>query len=94
VPANRITGKTFKAHEDLPVISRRVLMALLGGACVLPVCVAVVLGVARLLAAMQDTAGAAVLDRIALAAGIVWAIALICLVIALALNSLDGGGDK
>ena len=43
---------------------------------------------ARLLAAMQDAAGAAGLDRIALALGVVWVVDLVCLVIALALALL------
>lgn len=57
-------------------------------ALVLPIVVAVVVGVARLLAAMQDLAGGAVLDRIALAAGLLWIVDLACLVTALGINAL------
>ncbi len=70
------------------MISRRVLTILVTTGCVLPLALVVVLAVARLLTAMQDAAAAAVLDRIALAAGIVWAIDLLCLLLALGINSL------
>jgi hypothetical protein len=69
------------------VISRRVLTVLVTIGCVLPLALVIVLGVARLLTAMQDTAGAAVLDRIALAAGIMWVIDLACLLLALGINA-------
>jgi hypothetical protein len=68
-------------------------MALLSAACVLPMAIALVIGVARLLGAMQDDDGAAVLDRVALALGIVWAIDLVCLVISMAVNALGPPGD-
>ena len=45
------------------MVSRTILAVLVTAACVLPVAIAIVLGVGRLLAAMQDAAGAAVLDR-------------------------------
>lgn len=70
------------------MISRRVLTVLVTIGCVLPLGLVIVLGVARLLAAMQDTAAAAVLDRIALAAGIVWAFDLTCLLLALGINAI------
>jgi hypothetical protein len=63
-------------------------MALVTAACVLPVAIVVVVAVGRLLGAMQDAAGAAALDRIALALGIVWVIDLVCLVLAQSINSL------
>ncbi len=70
------------------MISRRVLTILVTTGCVLPIALVVVLGVARLLTAMQDATAAVVLDRIALATGIVWAIDLLCLLLALGINAL------
>ena len=70
------------------MISRRVLTILVAIGCVLPLALVVVLGVSRLLLAMQDTAAAAVLDRIALAVAIVWAVDLLCLLLALGINAL------
>jgi len=54
---------------------------------VLPLSLAITMGVARLLAAMNDAAAAGVLDRIALALGILWAINLACLLLALGINA-------
>jgi hypothetical protein len=71
------------------VISRRVLTMLVTAACVLPIAIVVVLAVGRLLGAMQDTDAAAVLDRIALAIGIVWAINLVCLLLAQGISALE-----
>jgi hypothetical protein len=70
------------------VVSRPVLTVLLTAACVLPLALAVLLGVARLLAAMQDTTGASVLERVALAVGMLWAIDLVCMIVAQTINSL------
>ena len=70
------------------MISRRILTWLVTAALVLPVALSIAVAAARLLGAMQDEAGAAVLDRIALALGIVWVLDLVCLVIALALALL------
>ena len=70
------------------MISRAVLAILVTVACILPVAIVIVLGVSRLLAAMEDAAGANVLDRVALALGVLWAIDLVCLVVAQSVNSL------
>jgi hypothetical protein len=70
------------------VISRTVLAIFVTAACTLPMSIAIVLAVGRLLSAMQDASGAAVLDRVALAIGILWAIDLVCLLVAQGLNSL------
>jgi hypothetical protein len=70
------------------VISRPVLAILVTAACILPVAIAILLGVGRLLGAMEDAAGAAVLDRVALAMGLLWAINLVCLLVAQGINSL------
>ena len=70
------------------MISRRVLLVLVMAACVLPVAITVVVAVGRLLGAMNDAAGASALDGVALALGIAWIVGLVCLVVALAINSL------
>jgi hypothetical protein len=70
------------------VISRRVLIVLLAAACVFPLAIAVLLGVGRLLGAMQDESAAAVLDRVALGIAILWAINLLCLILAQGINAL------
>jgi hypothetical protein len=64
------------------------LTVLLTAACATPVAIVMVMAVGRLLGAMQDTAAAAVLDRVALALGIVWSVNLVCLLVALALETL------
>ena len=75
------------------MISRTVLTILVTLAAVLPVAIVVLLAAARLLGAMQDEAAATVLDRVALAIGVVWAIDLLCLVLALGINSLGPPPD-
>ena len=70
------------------MISRRILTWLVTAALVLPIALSIAVAAARLLGAMQDQAGAAVLDRVALALGIVWIVDLVCLIIALALALL------
>ncbi len=67
-------------------------MILITAACVLPVAIVIVLGVARLLGAMQDDSAAVVLDRVALAIGILWAIDLVCLLVAQAINAVGPPG--
>ena len=72
------------------MVPRRLLSALLVAALLLPVAISVVLGTGRLLATMEDSAGAAVLDRVALALAIIWAVNLIAILLALVANSLGG----
>jgi hypothetical protein len=60
---------------------RRVILWLVGAALILPITIAILVGVARVLQAMHDDAGAVVLDRIALACGIGWGIILIVLIV-------------
>jgi hypothetical protein len=81
------------------VISRRVLTTLVTVAAALPVAIVVLLAAARLLGAMQDDAAARVLDRLALAGGVLWAIDLVALLLALGLNALgsepgDGSSER
>ena len=74
-----------------PAVPRIVVSILLIVAIVLPIAICVVVGVAALLSAMDDAAGATVLGRLALAGGVLWAINLICLVLIQAVNTL---GDE
>ena len=75
------------------LIARRFLATLLAAAVVLPIAVCVLVALGRLLAAMDDAGGAAVLDWIALAIGAVWVLDLVCLVLAQAVNSLAEQDD-
>lgn len=74
-------------HPSMP---HRLVLALAAIAVLLPIILCVVLGVAALLVAMGDPAGGCILQRIALAGGILWAVDLICLVLALAIAALRG----
>jgi len=71
------------------VIPKTVLVTLVGGLLVLPIALALVLGVGSLLGGMGDELGATVLKRVALGLGIVWALDGICLVGALGIQSLN-----
>jgi hypothetical protein len=76
------------------LIPDRVVLSLVVVAILLPITLCVVLGVAALLTQMGDATGGAVLDRIALAGGILWVIALICLLLTLAIGSLWGRDEE
>jgi len=67
---------------------QRALVTLIVIAVVLPIGVCVILALGELLGAMGDSAGGVVLDRVALATGVLWVVDLICLVLALGVNSL------
>jgi hypothetical protein len=71
-----------------------VFLSMLATALVLLIGLAVILGVGRLIAAMGDSGGAAALDWIALAGGIVLVVDLIGLVLALGVNSLNVPDDE
>lgn len=75
------------------MLPRRLLFALVTLGCLLPIVVVVVGGTAWLLAAMQDTSAASLLDRLALAAGILWMLDLAALILALGIQAL-GPGDS
>ncbi len=77
-----------------PIIPDRIVLSLIVIAVLLPITLCVVLGVAALLTQMGDAAGGAVLNRIALAGGILWAIDLISLVLTLAIGSLRGPDEE
>lgn len=74
---------------DRPVISRSTILRLLAGVVLTPIAIVLLVGVASLLSAMQDAAGAALLSRAALGLGIVWIFLGVCLLLALAASSLD-----
>jgi uncharacterized BrkB/YihY/UPF0761 family membrane protein len=76
------------------MIPARIVLSLLVVAVLLPITLCVVLGVAALLAQMGDAAGGAVLNRIALAGGILWVVDLIFLVLATAIGSLRGPDEE
>ncbi len=73
-----------------PLISHRIVLTLIATTLLLPITICVVFGVAALLEAMGDSAGGAVLHRIALGCGILWVIDVICLVLVLAIGTLRG----
>jgi hypothetical protein len=72
------------------LIPQRVILGLVVGAVGLPIVICVLLGLSYLLTAMDDQAGAAGVGRFCLAAGAIWVIGLVALLVALAINSLDG----
>jgi hypothetical protein len=70
------------------VISKSTIARLLAAVVLLPIAIVLVVGVGGLLTAMQDAAGAAFLQRTALGLGVVWVFAAICLLLAVAADSL------
>lgn len=71
-----------------------VVVLLLVGALMLPVAISILFGLGRLLSAMGDAAGGSVLGWIALAAGVVWSLDLIGLVLVQAINSLGNNDEQ
>ena len=78
----------------MALISKRVLALAIAGLLLLPIAIVLVLGTASLLGAMQDAAGAMVLQRIGLALGLIWLLGLIGLVLALGVNAIDARDDR
>lgn len=78
----------------MALISKRVLALALAGLLLLPIAIVLVLGTASLLAAMQDAAGAMVLQRIGLALGLIWLVGLIGLLLALGVNAIEARDDR
>ena len=70
------------------LVPRWALTVLTTGALLLPIAVCVMVGVGALLGAMGDVQGGVALKRIALGGGVLWAIDLICLIVALGLSTL------
>lgn len=71
------------------MLSRRLLAPLLIGALLLPIVILVLVGLARLFAAMGDERGATAVDYVALGVAVVWVVDLIALVLAQALHLLQ-----
>ena len=71
------------------MIPQRAIVGLIVGALALPIVLCVLYALGRLLEAMQDHVGAAILDRMALVLFALWAIDLIALLIITAINSLN-----
>ena len=71
---------------------RHLLIWLAAAALLLPILTVVLIGTGRLLAAMQDAAGAAAVDRVALGVGILWVTDLVALVIVQAIHTTSGPG--
>lgn len=67
---------------------RKPLTILLLVAILTPIAVMTLLGVGRLLVAMQDSSGALMLDRLALLLAIAWACDLVAIVLMLALERI------
>lgn len=74
-----MTGKPFH---------RIIIAILVAFACVSTISLVVIFAVACLLGKMGDSAGQAALESVALAVGLLWLIDLICLIFAVAVNSL------
>ena len=73
------------------MIPRSILTTLVALAAVLPIVALVLLGVAALLGAMQDVSGQAVVTRLGLAAGILWIIDLVVLLVSIGIDALGRG---
>ena len=69
-------------------LQRNLILVLLLASVLLPAVVCVLVGLGWLLRAMGDAVGGIVLDRVALALGIVWILDLLTLVLALAVERL------
>ena len=69
-------------------IPKHVLAWMIGLALVLTVAMVVLMVTGHVLGKMGDAAGQSVLDAVALAAGVLWAVNLICLVLSLGINAL------
>ena len=70
------------------MMHRPVLIALVALDLLLPTATVVLYSAGRLLGAMEDGAGQAVLTRVSQACGILWVLGLVALLIALAVDSL------
>jgi hypothetical protein len=73
------------------MVSRPLLIALFASAVVLPIMTLIFYAAGRLLGAMQDTAGEAVLVRVSQATGIVWVLGLVVLLLGLTLDAIGRG---
>lgn len=70
------------------IVPRVIVLLLLVGALILPVAISLLFGLAKLLRAMDDSPGAAALDWISLAAGVLWVLDLVALIVIQTIESL------
>ncbi|HEX4129388.1 MAG TPA: hypothetical protein VHZ24_05050 [Pirellulales bacterium] len=75
------------------MILQRALVALVAGMLLLPMLAIMLAGFGRLLGAMGDATGAAVLGRIALAAAILWSCDLVFLLAVLGMRAASSPAD-
>lgn len=79
------------------MIPKGTLVAVAGGAALLPVAISVVLATGFLFASLEDAVAARILNGVALGLGLLWVVDLIALVLLLgfdaAARSDTGGGD-
>lgn len=75
------------------MIPKRTILGLLVGALLLPIAILLLLVVSKLVGAMGDAGGALFLGRTGIVVAVLWALDTICLVVALAINTL-GGPDE
>ena len=78
---------------DRPPISRHSIALANAGAIILPIAICLILAVASLLSAMGDVTGGGAMRWVALGCGIIWALDLILLVLALGVNALSAPDD-
>lgn len=78
----------------MALIPKRIVALAVAGLLLLPIAIVLVLATAQLLAAMQDAAGAAVLQRIGLSLGLIWLLGLIGLILTLGINALDSTDER
>lgn len=70
------------------MIPKQIVAGLLAALVLLPIAALLTLVTSYLLTAMQDAAGAAALGRVVLTLGLLWAVVVIALLLALAMNEL------
>lgn len=78
---------------DRPPIHRHAIALAIGGAIILPIAICLILAVASLLSAMGDAVGGGAMRWVALGCGIIWALVLILLVLALGVNAVSAADD-
>lgn len=75
-------------------VSSRAVAIIVAIALVFTISLVVIMAVACIIGKMGDTQGQAVLEAVALAVGLAWVINMICLVLALGVNSLYDSDSK
>jgi hypothetical protein len=94
LPVRKI-GQARETLMSQKLVSPRIVHLLVAAATVLPIAICVVMGVAALLGEMGEPAGRSPLKWVALGIGILWAVDLVCLLLAQGLNSLaDSDEDR